>query len=144
MKHMFFPILPIIVVMVLLSTSMIFITFPSVIAEQAPTTGAFSDIYVSHHDRVYTADQFSNVVSVTDPEDNNLLGIIHLGDPMPINLSPLYHGQLLVHGLGFSPDHHTIAVVSIGHVRVSGYALRTRGCRASARGVAASAGVTKS
>jgi len=114
MKHMFFPILPIIVVMVLLSTSMIFITFPSVIAEQAPTTGAFSDIPVSHHDRVYTADQFSNVVSVTDPVDNNLLGIIHLGDPMPINLSPLYHGQLLVHGLGFSPDHHTIAVVSIG------------------------------
>ena len=31
-----------------------------------------------------------------------------------MNLSPLYHGQLLVHGMGFSPDHHTIAVVSIG------------------------------
>jgi large subunit ribosomal protein L7/L12 len=30
------------------------------------------------------------------------------------------------------------------HVRVSGYALRTRGCRAPARGVAAPAGVTKS
>jgi hypothetical protein len=23
-------------------------------------------------------------------------------------------GQLLVHGIGFSPDHHTIAVVAIG------------------------------
>jgi YVTN family beta-propeller protein len=30
------------------------------------------------------------------------------------NLSPLYYGQLLVHGMGFSPDHHTIVVVSIG------------------------------
>jgi YVTN family beta-propeller protein len=29
-------------------------------------------------------------------------------------LSPLYHGELLVHGLGFSPDHKTLAVVSIG------------------------------
>ena len=114
MKDIFFPVLLIIAVMVLLSASMIVITFPSVRAEQAQATGAFSDIPVSHHDRVYTADQFSNVVSVTDPVDNNLLGIIHLGDPMPINLGPLYHGQLLVHGLGFSPDHHTIAVVSIG------------------------------
>ena len=33
---------------------------------------------------------------------------------MPGALSPLYNGQLLVHGLGFSPDHRTIAVVSIG------------------------------
>src|SRR3954462_13203721 len=114
MKDIFFPVLLIIAVMVLLSTAMILITFPSVRAEQAPATGAFPDIPVSHHDRVYTADQFSNVVSVTDPVDNKLLGIIHLGDPMPINLSPLYHGQLLVHGMGFSPDHYTIAVVSIG------------------------------
>lgn len=33
---------------------------------------------------------------------------------MPGALSALYRGQLLVHGLGFSPDHHTLAVVSIG------------------------------
>src|SRR5262245_58052389 len=33
---------------------------------------------------------------------------------VPANLSPLYRGQLLVHGMGFSPDHRTIAVVSIG------------------------------
>src|SRR5262249_38400476 len=26
----------------------------------------------------------------------------------------LYRGQLLVHGMGFSPDHRTLAVVSIG------------------------------
>ena len=65
-------------------------------------------------DRVYTADQTSNTVSVIDPETNMLLGSIHLGDDVPAALSPLYHGELLVHGLGFSPDHKTLAVVSIG------------------------------
>jgi YVTN family beta-propeller protein len=65
-------------------------------------------------DRVYTADQFSNTVSVTDPVSNRLLGVIRLGDPQPGNFSPLYRGQVLVHGLGFSPDHHTLAVVAIG------------------------------
>jgi YVTN family beta-propeller protein len=63
---------------------------------------------------VYAAEQFSNTVSVTDPASNRLLGVIRLGDPAPGNLSPLYRGQLLVHGMGFSPDHRTIAVVSIG------------------------------
>ena len=81
---------------------------------QAPGVIGSPDIPISHHDRVYTADQFSNTVSVTDPLDNKLLGAIRLGDPIPRNLSPLYHGQLLVHGMGFSPDHHTIAVVSVG------------------------------
>src|SRR5713226_4764751 len=69
---------------------------------------------ISHRDRVYTADQFSNTVSVTDPVDNKLLGVIRLGDPQPANLSPLYRGQVLVHGMGFSPDHSTLAIVSIG------------------------------
>jgi YVTN family beta-propeller protein len=69
---------------------------------------------VSHRDRVYAAEQFSNTVSVIDPADNKLLGVIRLGEPSPMNFSPLYRGQLLVHGLGFSPDHSTIAVVSIG------------------------------
>jgi YVTN family beta-propeller protein len=76
--------------------------------------GGGRDEAVSHRDRVYAAEQFSNTVSVTDPADNRLLGVIRLGDPAPGNLSPLYRGQLLVHGLGFSPDHRTIAVVSIG------------------------------
>jgi YVTN family beta-propeller protein len=69
---------------------------------------------VSNRDRVYTADQTSNTVSVIDPVSNTLLGVIRLGDPVPGALSPLYRGQLLVHGLGFSPDHKTLAVVSIG------------------------------
>ena len=67
-----------------------------------------------HGDRVYTADQTSNTVSVIDPMSNTLLGAIHLGEDVPAALSPLYRGQLLVHGLGFSPDHRTLDVISIG------------------------------
>ncbi|WP_296228283.1 YncE family protein [Ralstonia sp. UBA689] len=83
-------------------------------AGQAPAPLSSPDIPISHRDRVYAAEQFSNTVSVTDPADNKLLGVIKLGDPAPGNFSPLYRGQVLVHGMGFSPDHHTLAVVSIG------------------------------
>lgn len=83
-------------------------------AGQAPGASADADIPISHRDRVYTAEQFSNTVSVTDPAGNKLLGVIRLGDPSPGNFSPLYRGQVLVHGMGFSPDHRTLAVVSIG------------------------------
>src|SRR5450432_3292457 len=83
-------------------------------AGQVPGRGAAPDVPVSHRDRFYTADQFSNTVSVIDPADNRLLGVIRLGDSSPGNISPLYRGQVLVHGLGFSPDHRTLAVVSIG------------------------------
>src|SRR5215468_4788339 len=72
------------------------------------------DVPISNRDRVYAGEQFSNTVSVIDPSSNKLLGVIRLGDPQPANLSPLYRGQLLVHGLGFSPDGRTLAVVSIG------------------------------
>ncbi len=84
------------------------------VAGQAPGAASDPDIPISHQDRVYSAEQYSNTVSVTDPVDNKLLGAIRLGDPLPANLSPLYKGQLLVHGMGFSPDHRTIAVVAIG------------------------------
>jgi hypothetical protein len=50
-------------------------------AGQAPGAASDPDIPVSHHDRVYSAEQFSNTVSVTDPVDNKLLGVIRLGDP---------------------------------------------------------------
>src|SRR5215813_5696293 len=83
-------------------------------AGQVPGAASDPDIPISHRDRVYAAEQFSNTVSVTDPVDNKLLGVIRLGDPLPASLSPLYRGQLLVHGLGFSPDHRTLAVVAIG------------------------------
>jgi YVTN family beta-propeller protein len=82
------------------------------LAEQAPW--ARPDIAISNHDRVYAADQTSNTVSVIDPAANKVLGVIRLGDPIPGALSPLYKGQLLVHGLGYSPDSKTLAVVSVG------------------------------
>ncbi|MGB8170458.1 MAG: DUF305 domain-containing protein, partial [Chthoniobacteraceae bacterium] len=83
---------------------------PSASAAAARTSG----VPISSRDRVYTGDQTSNTVSVIDPSANKLLGVIRLGDPIPGSLSPLYRGQLLVHGLGFSPDHRTLTVISIG------------------------------
>ncbi len=74
---------------------------------------------ISGRDRVYTADQVSNTVSVINPATNTLLGVIRLGDPVPQALGPLYKGALLVHGLGFSPDHRTLAAVSVGSNSVS-------------------------
>src|ERR1700756_4834620 len=88
-------------------------------AGQAPSSSDVPDIPVSSHDRVYTCDQTSNTVSVYNPSTNRLLGVIRLGDPAPQNLSPLYRGQLLVHGFGFSFDHKTAVVVSIGSNSVS-------------------------
>jgi YVTN family beta-propeller protein len=85
---------------------------PQAFAQQAPW--GRPDIPISAHDRVYAADQTSNTVSVIDPSSNKLLGVIRLGDPVPGALSPLYRGQLLVHGLGYSPDSRTLAVVSVG------------------------------
>src|ERR1700742_956572 len=87
-------------------------TSRAALAGQAPGAASDADTPISHHDRVYSAEQFSNTVSVTDPVDNRLLGTIRLGDPQPGNFSPLYKGQVLVHGMGFSPDHKTLAVVS--------------------------------
>lgn len=65
-------------------------------------------------DRVYTADQNSNTVSVIDPSTDQLLGQIRLGNQRPDILSPLYKGQVNVHGLGFSPDHKTLIAISNG------------------------------
>lgn len=84
------------------------------LAQDAPQAPWNRSDPASHRDRVYAAEQFSNTVSVTDPIDGKLLGVIRLGDPQPANFSPLYKGQVLVHGLGFSPDGKTLAVVSIG------------------------------
>jgi YVTN family beta-propeller protein len=102
---------PIFLLSVLLESSAFATT---ALAGQAPGKASTPDVPISHADRVYAAEQFSNTVSVTDPLDNKLLGVIRLGDPQPGNFSPLYKGQVLVHGMGFSPDHKTLAVVSIG------------------------------
>jgi len=89
----------------------IFCLASSAFAQQVPW--GRPDIPVSSQDRVYAANQTSNTVSVINPSTNTLLGVIRLGDPVPGSLSPLYRGQLLVHGLGYSPDGKMLAVVSI-------------------------------
>ena len=91
----------------------------SVNAGQTPGPAAAADEAISARDRVYVGEQFSNTVSVIDPASNTFVGAIRLGDPQPGNMSPLYRGQLLVHGLGFSPDRRTLVAVSIGSNSVS-------------------------
>ena len=68
----------------------------------------------SAQDRVYTADQNSNTVSVINPATNALLGQIKLGNQRPDVLSAIYKGEVNVHGLGFSPDHKTLIAISNG------------------------------
>ena len=105
------------------------VTFVGNSLAQEPPAGANAPpIPITSRDRVYHADQVSNTVSVYDPSNNTLLGVIPFGDQpqsaghppwvngqwTPYNLSPLYYGQLRTHGMGFSFDHKTLVVVSIG------------------------------
>src|SRR3954470_22565503 len=83
-------------------------------AGQVPGRANAPDVPITNQDRVYTADQFSNTVSVMCPAADNLLVAIKRGEHQPANLAPPYKGELLVHGLGFSPDPRTLPVVSIG------------------------------
>ena len=86
------------------------------IVPRAPSKAisAEAGLSISSRDRIYTADQTSNTVSVINPATNTLLGRIALGNPRPNVLSPLYKGELNVHGLGYSPDRRTLAVISTG------------------------------
>src|SRR5919202_696444 len=73
---------------------------------------------ISSSDRVYTADQSSNTVSVIDPsaDDNKgeVLGTISLGQPrLDGVLGPVDRNQVNVHGLGFSPDGRFLDVVAV-------------------------------
>lgn len=94
-------------------TALLCLSLPA-LAGQVPEAASVPDVPISSRDRVYTTDQTSNTVSVYNPQTQKHLGTIRLGSPAPQSLSPLYKGQLLVHGLGFSPDHSTLAVVSVG------------------------------
>ena len=77
-----------------------------------PVPGDDGPLAVSTQDRVYTADQSSNTVSVYDPSTDKFLGVIRFGNGRPNNLSALYDKEANVHGLAVSPDNHTLAVVS--------------------------------
>jgi YVTN family beta-propeller protein len=74
-----------ILAVLLIATSLVGVRYA--FAGQAPGAASDPDIPISHQDRVYSAEQYSNTVSVTDPVDNKLLGTIHLGDPTPASLS---------------------------------------------------------
>jgi hypothetical protein len=80
MKRRFFLVLLTTTTLVVaLLTTTTFVTTPSARAGQVPFgTVTSPDIPISHRDRVYTADQWSNTVTVTDPVDNKLLGVIRL------------------------------------------------------------------
>lgn len=69
---------------------------------------------ISSRDRVYTADQSSNTVSVIDPKANTVLGTIALGqDRLDQVLGPVDETQVNVHGLGFSRDGRLLDVISV-------------------------------
>jgi YVTN family beta-propeller protein len=72
---------------------------------------------ISGNDRVYTADQDSNTVSVIDPKTNTVLGTIALGQPRMAPtadvLGAMYKGELDVHGLGFSRDGRWLDVIDV-------------------------------
>ncbi len=69
---------------------------------------------ISSRDRIYTADQSSNTVSVINPATNKLLGTIGLGaERLGGVLGPQYVNDIDVHGMGFSPDGRYLDVISV-------------------------------
>jgi YVTN family beta-propeller protein len=69
---------------------------------------------ISSRDRVYTADQVSNTVTVINPKTNEVLGTIPLGhDRLDQILGPIDRSQINVHGLGFSRDGSKLDVISV-------------------------------
>lgn len=81
---------------------------------EADTAARHRPIPVSGRDRLYTADQSSNTVSVIDPSTNKTIGTIALGDQrVGSAFSPQYVGDSGVHGLAISPDQRRLAVVSV-------------------------------
>ncbi|MDI3405655.1 beta-propeller fold lactonase family protein [Streptomyces cavernicola] len=69
---------------------------------------------VSPSDRVYTADQTSNTVTVIDPSKDQVLGTLALGSQrLDGVLGAQYLKEVGVHGLGFSRDGRHLGVVSV-------------------------------
>jgi len=79
---------------------------------QAPALAGAQPIGVA--DRVYTADQTSNTLTVINPATNTVLGTIALGNARPDDLlGALYNKQINTHGLGFSADGKLLAAVNV-------------------------------
>lgn len=70
---------------------------------------------ISASDRIYTADQTSNTVTVIKPLTNEVLGTIALGKSrLTDELNPQYLSVISSHGLGFSLDGKYLSHVSVG------------------------------
>ncbi len=69
---------------------------------------------ISLEDRIYTADQTSNTLTVISPATNEVLGTIALGDERLTDLlGPQYLKSINSHGLGFSRDGKYINSISV-------------------------------
>ncbi len=69
---------------------------------------------ISPRDRLYSADQTSNTVTIINPATETVLGQIALGNPRPDDvLAATYFQEVDVHGLGFSPDGKLLNVVDV-------------------------------
>lgn len=80
--------------------------------QQAPALPGAQPI--SDDDRVYSADQSSNTVTVINPATNKVLGTLPLGQArLDGVLGPVDDDQVNVHGLGFSRDGRYLDAVSV-------------------------------
>ncbi|KAL5323656.1 hypothetical protein ACEPPN_008196 [Leptodophora sp. 'Broadleaf-Isolate-01'] len=86
---------------------------PTVLAIlQAPALPSAQSVTTA--DRIYTADQTSNTITVIKPLTNEVLGTIALGLPRMTNvLNPQYLQVVNSHGLGFSLDGEYLSHVSV-------------------------------
>lgn len=85
-------------------------TQPSVQAQALPGAGA----PISSGDRVYTADQTSNTVTVINPATNQVLGTIALGEARVDGVfGPFDEDQVNAHGLGFSRDGTRLLALAV-------------------------------
>jgi YVTN family beta-propeller protein len=88
---------------------------PHAAVTQAPALQGAQPI--SGNDRVYTADQDSNTVTVINPKTDTVLGTIPLGavrmDTNADVLGAMYNGEINVHGLGFSRDGRYLDVIDV-------------------------------
>ena len=84
----------------------------TVTARQAPSLPGAQPI--GPGDRVYTADQSSNTITVISPAEERVLGTIKLGaQRIENNMAPVDQHQENVHGLGFARDGSGLSVVSV-------------------------------
>ncbi len=69
---------------------------------------------ISSSDRVYTADQSSNTITVINPATHQVLGTIALGEARVDGvLGPFDEDQVNVHGLGFSRDGTRLVALAV-------------------------------